>query len=229
MPPGWRIRSDDWTWDEFLATAKALTLDLDGDGVTDQYGLGTEASIFRVAPFIWQNGGELVVGAGGGPSAWRSTHGPRVRRSSGSWTSRPSMAWCPTRSPRRPRTPRAASSTAGRRCSSTAVAACPTCASHRRLRLGCGGAAGARAGPAGILHSDAYCMAAATPGQGGGLDVHRVRQLARGPGDRGATRAARCRRSSRWPSSDAFLDPTQKPANSRVWLDTIPTRCARCR
>ena len=53
--------SDDWTWDDFLATAQALTLDTDGDGQTDQFGLGTEASILRVAPFIWQNGGELVV------------------------------------------------------------------------------------------------------------------------------------------------------------------------
>lgn len=51
---------DDWTWADFLNTAKALTKDTDGDGQTDIYGLGTEASIFRVAPFIWQNGGDLV-------------------------------------------------------------------------------------------------------------------------------------------------------------------------
>jgi multiple sugar transport system substrate-binding protein len=51
---------DDWTWDDFVSTAKALTKDIDGDGMTDQYGLGTEASIFRLAPFIWQNGGDLV-------------------------------------------------------------------------------------------------------------------------------------------------------------------------
>lgn len=50
----------DWTWDDFVATAKALTLDTDADGAIDQYGLGTEVSIFRIAPFIWQNGGELV-------------------------------------------------------------------------------------------------------------------------------------------------------------------------
>jgi multiple sugar transport system substrate-binding protein len=50
----------DWTWDDFLTTAKALTRDTDGDGAADQHGLGTEASIFRVAPFIWQNGGDLV-------------------------------------------------------------------------------------------------------------------------------------------------------------------------
>ncbi len=49
-----------WTWDNFLQTARTLTKDTDGDGVTDQYGLGTEASLFRVAPFIWQNGGDFV-------------------------------------------------------------------------------------------------------------------------------------------------------------------------
>jgi multiple sugar transport system substrate-binding protein len=51
---------DGWTWDDFLRAARALTRDTDGDGRIDQYGLGTEVSIFRVAPFIWQNGGELV-------------------------------------------------------------------------------------------------------------------------------------------------------------------------
>lgn len=42
-----------WTWDDFLATAKALTTD-------DTYGLGTEPSLIRVAPFVWSNGGEVV-------------------------------------------------------------------------------------------------------------------------------------------------------------------------
>lgn len=49
-----------WTWDDFLKTAKALTKDTDGDGQLDQFGLGTEASVFRVTPFIWQNKGDLV-------------------------------------------------------------------------------------------------------------------------------------------------------------------------
>ena len=51
---------DDWTWDDFLHAARALTRDTRGSGRIDQYGLGTEVSIFRVAPFVWQNGGELV-------------------------------------------------------------------------------------------------------------------------------------------------------------------------
>lgn len=49
-----------WNWNDFLQTAKALTKDTNGDGITDQFGLGTEASIFRVTPFIWQNGGDLM-------------------------------------------------------------------------------------------------------------------------------------------------------------------------
>jgi multiple sugar transport system substrate-binding protein len=49
-----------WTRDDFLAAARALTKDLDGDGVTDQYGVGIEPTIFRLAPFVWQNGGDIV-------------------------------------------------------------------------------------------------------------------------------------------------------------------------
>lgn len=50
----------DWTWDDFVAAARALTQDSDGDGVVDQYGLGVEPSLYRLAPFIWMNGGPLV-------------------------------------------------------------------------------------------------------------------------------------------------------------------------
>ncbi len=42
-----------WTWDDFLTAAQALT----GDG---RYGVGTEVSLIRVAPFVWSAGGEVV-------------------------------------------------------------------------------------------------------------------------------------------------------------------------
>ena len=42
-----------WTWDDFLAAAQALTED-------GRYGVGTEVSIIRVAPFVWSAGGEVV-------------------------------------------------------------------------------------------------------------------------------------------------------------------------
>lgn len=44
---------DSWTWEEFRATAISLT-----DG--DVRGVGIEPSIIRLAPFVWSNGGELV-------------------------------------------------------------------------------------------------------------------------------------------------------------------------
>jgi multiple sugar transport system substrate-binding protein len=52
--------ADDWDWQTFLATAQALTQDRSGDGQIDQYGLGIEPSLFRLAPFIWQNEAPLV-------------------------------------------------------------------------------------------------------------------------------------------------------------------------
>lgn len=52
--------ASDWTWDDFLQAAQALTRDLDGDGNIDQYGVGFEAVLARFAPFIWQNGGEVT-------------------------------------------------------------------------------------------------------------------------------------------------------------------------
>ena len=55
--------ADDWTWDEFLSAAQALTKDTNGDGATDQFGVGLEASLIRFAPFVWQAGGELVDNA----------------------------------------------------------------------------------------------------------------------------------------------------------------------
>ncbi len=52
--------SNNWTKEDFLAAARALTQDGNGDGQTDQYGAGIAPNLFRLAPFIWQNGGELV-------------------------------------------------------------------------------------------------------------------------------------------------------------------------
>ncbi|MFT6942504.1 MAG: multiple sugar transport system substrate-binding protein [Nitriliruptoraceae bacterium] len=44
---------DGWTWDEFVTATLAMTTD-------STYGLGTEASIIRLAPFVWSAGGEVV-------------------------------------------------------------------------------------------------------------------------------------------------------------------------
>jgi multiple sugar transport system substrate-binding protein len=49
-----------WTWEDFLSAAQSLTKDLDNDGITDQFGVGIEPSLIRLAPFVWQLDGEIV-------------------------------------------------------------------------------------------------------------------------------------------------------------------------
>ncbi len=50
---GIAVPHDGWSWDELVTAAQAMT----GDG---GYGLGTDASLIRLAPFVWSNGGEVV-------------------------------------------------------------------------------------------------------------------------------------------------------------------------
>ncbi len=54
--------NDTWTYDDFRAAAKSLTLDKDGDGSTDQWGFWAEA--LDPEPFwgavIWAHGGDIV-------------------------------------------------------------------------------------------------------------------------------------------------------------------------
>lgn len=57
---GLAFPKDDWTWDDFADTAWKLTRDEDGDGRAEVYGLGLEPSLTRLAPFIWQGGGDVV-------------------------------------------------------------------------------------------------------------------------------------------------------------------------
>ena len=52
--------SDSWDWQAFVDTAVTLTQDFDGAGTTDQFGLGIDPSLFRLAPFVWQNAAPLV-------------------------------------------------------------------------------------------------------------------------------------------------------------------------
>ena len=74
---------------------------------------------------------------------------------------------------------------------------------------------------AGILHSDAYCLTKASDNKDAAWSFM---EFALGP--EGAPIVAKSGRTV--PSlksvaeSDAFLDPTAKPANSQVFLDTIP-------
>ncbi len=49
-----------WTWDDLLAACRKVTMDMDGDGEADQWGISVTQWIQAVAPWIWQNGGRLM-------------------------------------------------------------------------------------------------------------------------------------------------------------------------
>jgi multiple sugar transport system substrate-binding protein len=61
-----------WTWDDFIATSKALTDSGKGTFGTAWPSVGDEDTVWRWWPLVWQNGGEIItddgkVGFGGDP------------------------------------------------------------------------------------------------------------------------------------------------------------------
>jgi multiple sugar transport system substrate-binding protein len=211
--------SADWTWDVFLQAAKALTKDTDGDGVIDQYGLGTEASIFRAAPFIWQNGGELVDP----PTA-------PTKLALETPAAKEAIQWFVDLQVKHKVVPDRVQEQAE--------------ASENRFQNGqLGMFLNSRRGVptyreisgfdwdvaplpqgkqrAGILHADAYCMPAASKNK---ASAWAFVEFANSP--EGQTTVAKSGRTV--PSlkavaeSPAFLNPAVKPANSKVFLDVIP-------
>lgn len=212
--------SDDWTWTEFLDAAQALTRDLDGDGVVDQYGVGIEPSIFRLAPFVWGNRGELVV---------VEANGTPIRLALDSRAAREAVAWFVGLQTEHGVAPdalaEAAESSESRFLNGRSAMffnsrrGTPTA---RRIDDFAWDVAALPVGEerAGILHSDAYCMAAATEDKEA---AWRFIEFANSRA--GQTIVARSGRTVpsliEVASSPAFLDPEAAPANSAVWLETV--------
>jgi len=71
---------EDWTWDDFLATAQALTLDKDGDGQTDQWGIqlpdhwGDPLWWRGMSPLVFQNGGDILSPDGETTTGYMNSH-----------------------------------------------------------------------------------------------------------------------------------------------------------
>jgi multiple sugar transport system substrate-binding protein len=208
-----------WTWEAMLGAAKALTRDTDGDGVADVHGLGVEPTLARLAPFVWQAGGDVV----------NNVQTPRVLRLRAT-ESREALRFVHALRHTHGVTPpleavrsedletRFARGRLGmllhsRRLTATLrevqglewdVAPLPV---HRQA--------------ASLLHADAYCLARASPARELAL---RFVEYALGPEGAGllarSGRTVPSRRSVA--ESPAFLDPSQPPASARVFLDAIP-------
>ena len=208
-----------WTWDEMVQSAIRLTRDEDGDGNVDQYGLGVEPSIIRIAPFVWSNGGEVVDDVGR-PTRFTLNTPEALEAMRSFFDLRQLHLVVPTEEEveaeddeTRFQNGRTAMVLSSRRSTPTFrtitafewdVAPLPVLKE-----------------PAGILHSDAYCMTRASDAKDA---AWRFVEFALGPeGQRITAATGRTVPSLKSVAeSNAFLDPDASPANSRVFLDTIP-------
>jgi multiple sugar transport system substrate-binding protein len=208
-----------WTWDDLLHAARQLTRDTDGDGQVDQYGLGTEVSLQRLAPFVWQNGGEIVEGQ------------PAPRRLA---LDRPpaleALRWFVDLQVRHRVVPGAVEEQAEDSESRFQAGRTAMFLNSRRgvptYRTISGldwdvAPLPERSQQAGVLHADGYCMPASSPVKDAAWSFI---EFANGPeGQRLVARSGRTVPSLvSVARSDAFLDAEARPSNSRVFLDTIP-------
>lgn len=210
---------DGWSWDDFLQAARALTRDLDGDGKTDQYGLGLDVGLMRLAPFIWQSGGDLVDDAANPAQLALDT--PEALTA---------FQWFVDLQVKEQVVPDATAEQAE--------------SSEDRFMNGrLGMYLNSRRGVttyrtiagldwdvaplpqsvyvAGILHSDGYCMSAKTQSKDAAWVFIEFANSVEGQTLMAGTgRTVPSRRAVA--ESAAFLDPNQKPAHSQVFLDAIP-------
>lgn len=216
---GVALPAADWTWDDLLATAEALTKDLDGDGTIDQYGLGTEASLMRLAPFIWQNGGEVV-------------NNPLEPSGLGldSANSRQAFQWFVDLQTVHHVVPDAIAEEAedsesrflnGR--TAMFLQSRRIVPAVREVTFGWDVAGlPQQKEAADVLHSDGYCLPSASKNPDAAWALI---EYANSPdGQQVIARTGRTVPSNEAvANSEAYLDPSQPPANAQAWLDAIPT------
>lgn len=56
----WADGKGDWTLDDLYTMAKKVTQDLDGDGVSDQWGIWLGWGVSETAPWTWTRGGDIA-------------------------------------------------------------------------------------------------------------------------------------------------------------------------
>jgi multiple sugar transport system substrate-binding protein len=208
-----------WTWDDFLATAQALTIDNDGDGQPEQYGAGIDPVFFRLIPFIWQNGGELVDDP---TNPTRLTLDSPAALEAFNWfvswqtevhVVPDAVAESAENSESRFLNGRLAMYFNSRR----------VVPNLRTITTFTWDVAPLPRGQedATILHSDGFCLAAATENKGAAWTFIEFANSAEGQTLLAASgRTVPSLRAVA--ESDAFLEPDQPPANSHAYVDVIP-------
>ena len=213
---GVSLPASGWSWDEMVDAAERLTRD-DDDGTVDVYGLGVDPEIIRVAPLIWSNGGTLVDDEAS-PNRF-ALNGPAVAALDRFLDLR-TRGVTPTDEEAEAEdfesrflNGRLAMLMESRR-------VVPTLRTITDFTWDVAGFPGMDE-PASVLHSDAYCMTAASQEKDAAWTFL---EFALGPeGQRIAAESGRTVPSLRSVAeSDAFLDPEVDPAHSEVFVEQIP-------
>ena len=201
-----------WKWEEFLQDAVQLTQG-------DVYGIGVDPQLIRVAPFIWSNGGEVVddeanptrLALDGRLSTQAMQRFFDLRGAYG--VSPPAEMADAT-----PLEEQFLQGTVAMYMDSRKVV--PTFRTITDFDWDVAPLPIIKE-PVSILHSDAYCMTAASDHQD---EAWTFMEFALGPeGQRIAAETGRTVPSLRSiAESDVYLDPSSEPSNSQVYLDNIP-------
>jgi multiple sugar transport system substrate-binding protein len=199
-----------WTWEDFRAAGEALTKG-------DVRGIGLEANIIRVAPFVWSNGGEIVNDETAPTEFTLDT--PEAREALEFITGLVKDGLVPTEQELSAQDleTRFVTNKLGMLLSSRRDT--PAFREVRGLNWDVGPLPVAEE-QVGILHSDGYCISE------GSNEEAAADFIAYATGNQGQTIAALGGRTV--PSmisiseSGAFLDPSQPPESSQVFLDAIP-------
>jgi multiple sugar transport system substrate-binding protein len=219
-------------WAEFVTLASQMTRDKNGQPVVgadpdlprantapaEIYGLGVEASIIRLAPFVWSAGGE-IVDDDEKPTRFTLDTPEAKLAVEQFFRLRTLHGVVPTDQEVESEDDESRFANGRLAMLLSSRRSVPTFREAAKFDWDIVSLPVFRE-PAGILHSDAYCMTKASDGKDA---AWRFVEYALGP--EGAPVVARTGRTV--PSlksvaeSGAFLDPSQKPANSRVFLDGI--------
>jgi multiple sugar transport system substrate-binding protein len=197
-----------------------LTKDLDGDGATDQFGAGIDAEFIRLAPFIWQQGGELLDDPVNPSTLLLNTD--ESLEAANFFVSLQTVHQVVPNAEEEKSEDSQSRFINGR----TAMffqSRRPTPTFRESARFDWDVAALPQGkSPATILHSDGFCMPSASKNKDAAWTFIEFANTVDGQTILAGTgRTVPSLKAVA--ESPAFLDPNAKPANSRVFLDVIPT------
>jgi multiple sugar transport system substrate-binding protein len=220
-----------WTYQDMVESAVRLTLDANGEQVQAVdptagtaaprpavFGLGVEPSIIRLAPFVWSGGGELVDDERS-PTRFVLDRPASLAALQQFLDLRTRYLVTPTDQDREAEDDESRFANGGLAMLLSSRRSTPTFRTIEDFDWDVAPLP-VLSEPAGILHSDAYCMAAASSRKDA---TWRFIEFALGPeGQRVVARTGRTVPSLISVSrSPAFLDPSARPRNARVFLDGI--------